>query len=172
MSSQKTMVWRCGRWPEVLGDLGGHRLVALFQHQLAVHVGAGIDAVFDKVAMLVGMPAVGRQPKVSLSRSTRITLYGQEAILDALLEAVGVDGIAKVVDVGHLGGFLRRSGQADLGRRAEVAQDSRQAGVLGRAAAVTLIHDDEVEEVRAELLVDVALFPAAGDGLVQRQVDS
>jgi hypothetical protein len=36
---------------------------------------------------------------------------------------------------------------------------------------VAFVHDDEVEEVGRELLVDVALFFRAADGLVQRQVD-
>jgi hypothetical protein len=36
---------------------------------------------------------------------------------------------------------------------------------------VALVDDDEVEEVGRELLVDVALFFRAADGLVKRQVD-
>ena len=36
---------------------------------------------------------------------------------------------------------------------------------------MAFVHHDEVEEVGAELLVDVALFVGAGDGLVERQVN-
>jgi hypothetical protein len=46
---------------QVFGDLGGHHLVAALQHQLAVHVRAGVDPVFDDVAQLVGH-ALGRAP--------------------------------------------------------------------------------------------------------------
>ena len=39
------------------------------------------------------------------------------------------------------------------------------------AAAMALIDDDEVEEIFAELLVDIPLFFGAGDSLVESEVD-
>jgi hypothetical protein len=36
---------------------------------------------------------------------------------------------------------------------------------------MALVHDDQVEEVRGELLVDVLLFLGAGDGLIEAEVD-
>ena len=84
---------------------------------------------------------------------------GEEAVLDALLERVGVDGLAEVVDVGDVLGLLRRGGQADLGGGGEVLEDLPPGRVLGGAAAVALVDDDQVEEVRRELLVDVAAPP-------------
>ena len=87
------------------------------------------------------------------------------------LQRVGVDGFAEVIDIGNVGGFLRRGGQADLGGGGEVLENLAPGGVLGGAAAVALVHDDQVEEVRRELLVDVLLFLGAGDRLIERQVD-
>ena len=157
---------------QVFGDLGGHHLVAALQHQLAVHVRAGVDPVFDDVAQLVGH-ALGRAPAegVLVQVDADDLVRGQVAILDALAQAVGVDGLAEVVGVGDVGGLLGRGRQADLGGGAEVAEDVAPGRVFGGAAAVALVDDDEVEEVGRELLVDVALFFRAADGLVQRQVD-
>ncbi len=87
------------------------------------------------------------------------------------LQRVGVDRIAEVLDVGNVLGFLRRGGQADLRGGGEVLQHLAPGGVVGGAAAMALVHDDQVEEVRRELLVDVLLFLGAGDGLVERKVD-
>ena len=96
---------------------------------------------------------------------------GEEAVGDALPQRVGVDRVAEVLDVGDVLGFLRRGGEADLGGRREVFEHLAPGGIIGGAAAVALVHDDEVEEVGRELLVDVLLFLGAGDGLVEAEVD-
>jgi hypothetical protein len=88
-----------------------------------------------------------------------------------LLEAVGVDRFAEVVDVGGGIGFLGRGGQADLGGVAEVGEDVAPGGIFGGAATVAFVDDDEIEEVGRKLLVDIAFVFRAGDGLVERQVD-
>ena len=87
------------------------------------------------------------------------------------LKRVGVDRVAEVFDVGDVLGFLGRGGQADLGGGGEVLEDLAPGGVIGGAATVALVDDDQVEEVRRELLVDVLLFLGAGDGLIEREVD-
>ena len=157
---------------EVLGDLAGHHHVAPLQHQLAVHVGPGVDPVLDDVAVLVGHARRGAPAVSILVQVHPDDLVGRQiAVLDALLQAVGVDRLAKVVGVGNLACFLGRGGQADLRGAVEVAQHLAPGRVLGRAAPVAFVHHDQVEEVRAELLVDVALFFRTGDGLVERQVD-
>ena len=51
----------------------------------------------------------------------------EEAVVDALLQRVGVDRLAEVVDVRDVLGFLRRGGQADLRGAGEVSRISRQA---------------------------------------------
>ena len=96
---------------------------------------------------------------------------GEEAVLDALLERVGVNRVAEVIDVRDRPGFLRRRGQADLGGGGEILEDLSPGGVLRGASAMALVDDDQVEEVGRELLVDVAGLLGAGDGLVERQVD-
>ena len=95
----------------------------------------------------------------------------QEAVADALLERVGVDRFAEVVDVGDVFGFLRRGGQADLGGAGEVVEDLPPGGILGRAAAVALVDHDQVEEAGRELAEELLPFLRAGDGLVEAEID-
>lgn len=96
---------------------------------------------------------------------------GKEAVEDALLEAVGVDGLAEVIDVGNVFGFLRRRRQADLRGAGEVIEDFAPGGVRGRAAAVTFIHENKVEKFGRELLVNVLDVLDAGHGLIEGQID-
>ena len=67
--------------------------------------------------------------------------------------------------------LLGRGGQAELDGRLEVVEDLAPRAVLARAAPVALVDDDEVEEVGAELLVDVLLLLGAADRLVEGEVD-
>ena len=95
----------------------------------------------------------------------------EEAVVDALLERVGVDRLAEVVDVGDVLGLLRRGGQADLGGGGEVFEDLAPGRILGGAAAVALVDHDEVEETGRELAEELLAFLRAGDGLVEAEVD-
>ena len=72
---------------------------------------------------------------------------GEEAVLDSLLERVGVDGRAEVLDVRDVLRLLRRGGQADLRGGREVLEDLAPRGVVVSAPAVALVDDDQVEEV-------------------------
>ena len=87
---------------------------------------------------------------------------GEEAVLDALLERVGVDRVAEVVDVGDVlrspsawpscrSGWRRRSSRGSRARRSPRAALPRWHSSI----------DDQVEEVRRELLVDVLVFLGA-----------
>ena len=96
---------------------------------------------------------------------------GEEAVANALLERIGVDRLAEVMDVGDVFGFLGRGGEADLGGGREVFEDLAPGGILGGAAAVALVDDDQVEEAGRELAEDLLPFFRAGDGLVQAEID-
>src|SRR5690606_35526685 len=78
---------------------------------------------------------------------------------------------AEVLDVGDVASLLGRRGEAEVDRRGEVLQYLAPGRVLGGAPAVALVDDDEVEEVRRELLVDVLLLLGPRDRLVEREVD-
>jgi hypothetical protein len=71
----------------------------------------------------------------------------QEAVFDALLQGIGVDGLPEVIDVGDVLGFLRGRRESDLCCGREMIGDFSPGG----AAAVALVNDDEVEEPGREL---------------------
>ena len=131
-----------------------------------------VFAVLDDLAVLVGL-ALLRAPAVEVlvEVDAHDLVRGEEAVGDALPERVGVDRVAEVLDVGDVLRLLGRGGQADLRGGREVFEDLAPRGIVGGAAAVALVDDDQVEEVGRELLVDVLLFLGAGDRLVEAQVD-
>ncbi len=101
---------------EVFGDLAGDEFGSLFKDQRAVEVLLVVDAVFDQLAVLVGLALFGAPALQVLVDVDAHDLVGrEEAVVDALAQRVGVDRLAEVVDVGDVLGFLGRGGQADLG---------------------------------------------------------
>ena len=95
----------------------------------------------------------------------------QETVADALLEGVGVNRLAEVMDVGDVFGFLGRCGEADLCRRREVIQDFPPCRILCRTAAMALVDDDEVEECGREFPEDLLAFFRPGDRLIEPEVN-
>ena len=155
-----------------LGDLSGDELGALVDDEVPVEILLVVDAVFDLVAVRVGL-SLGRAVAfdVHVEMDLHHLVRRQEAVADALLQRVGVDRLAEVVDVGDVFGFLRRGGQADLGGAGEVVEDFPPGGILRRAAAMTFVDDDEVEEVGREFAEELLAFLRAGDGLIEAEVD-
>ena len=137
---------------EELGDSLGDQLGAVIDDERPIEVLLVVDPVRDLLAFAVGLPS-GRTVAVDVDVDVDIDdlVRREEAVLDALLERVGVDRLAEVVDVRDVLRLLRRRRQPDLGRRGEVLQDLPPSGVFVRASTVALVHDDEVEEAGREL---------------------
>ena len=158
---------------EELGDLLSDELTAFFDHEVFVEIGAVVDAVFDFLAVLV-LETLWRAPTLGIDVQCDLDdLVGsEEAVVDALLQGVGVERIAEILGAGNLLGFLGCGGEADVGGAFEVFEDLAPLAVFAGAAAMALIDDDEIEEVRAELLVGVVVAVlAVGESLVKREVD-
>ena len=133
-------------------DLPGHQLGAFVKNQRAVEVAGVVDAVLDLVAVAVELPLLGTVAlHVAIDMDSDDLVGGQEAILDALLQGIGVDGLAKVVDVGNVVGFPGRGGHTDLRGRREILQNLPPGGIFRGAAAMALVDHDEIEEAAREL---------------------
>ena len=76
---------------------------------------------------------------------------GEEAVVDALAQAVCVDRIAEIEVGVAVVVAQRRGGHAELEGGLEVFEDLAPGAVVARAAAVALVHDDQVEEVRRDI---------------------
>jgi hypothetical protein len=96
-----------------LRHLAGHELRAVVEHERAVEILLVVDPVFDLVAVAVGLSLLG---PVALDVHVHVDLHdlvgGEEAVVDALLERVGIDGFAEVFDVRVDGAGLVGAGRA------------------------------------------------------------
>ena len=131
-----------------------------------------VDAVVNQQATPVHFaqlwpPAVDIHVQVHPDHLVR----GQEPVADALLERIGVDRRAEVMNVGDVFGFLGGGGQADLRCRLEMVQNFAPRRVVGRTATVALVDDDQVEEVGRQLTEDLLSLFRSCEGLVQPEVN-
>ena len=144
---------------------------AVLEHDIVVVVRVVVDAVLDLPAEEIAL-ALARAPALADVRlHVDDAERREEAVVDALPQAVGVDGLAEVVDVRDVGRLLRRGRHADLDGRVEVVEDLAPPTVGFGRAAVTLVDDDEVEEVGPEELAEALFVVFAEELLVEREVD-
>src|SRR5947207_2287001 len=83
----------------------------------------------------------------------------QKAIIDASAQRVGVEGFPKVLVSLNRFAAQGSSGQPDLDGTLEVFQNGTPARIGLCAAAVTLVDDNDVEEVAGETVVEAGAFP-------------
>ena len=168
MVGQKTMVLAMG---DAVGDDDGGVVVPI-----------GVLAVGDGVAEGVELAGCGAPPLADVGFDAADVEGGEEAIVNALGEAVTVDGGAKVGGVGGVLGLLRGGGHTDLPGGGEVVEDFAPTAVVAGGAAMAFVNDDEIEEVRREEeigthgLVDVRFFllllvPVAIKLMIETKVD-
>ena len=163
---------------QIAGNLRGYFLRAVFDDDVVIEIAVGVDPILNRIALLVQL--TGKRPPAFIDVGVNIDhLEGcQEAILDAFLQAVNVDRFPEVIDVGNVFGFLRRCGHTDLDCGTEILQDLSPVAVLLGGTAVTLVHDDQVKEIRTEKRRQTAdrivLFPfiiPVRKLMVQREID-
>ena len=68
-------------------------------------------------------------------------------------------------------GLLRRGRKADLGSAGEIFENFAPGRIVGGAATMTLVDDDQVEEARREFPEELLAFLRPGDGLVKAEID-
>jgi hypothetical protein len=137
--------------------------------ELARRIEPGRDLLTEQVQLAFGWrPSVG----VSAEDDAAHSIRREKSVLDALSERVLEQRVAEVrIRVRGLVA-LRRSGHAKLRRGREVLEDPPPRGRDAGAAAVALVDDHEVEEVRRVVAEDaVVLIAAVGDRLVEGEVD-
>src|SRR5665213_2764176 len=79
-------------------------------------------------------------------------IWGEEAIFDSLAKAVFVDRVAKVPVTIAIVVAQRGRGHAELHCWLEVFQNRAPGTVVSRASPVALIDDDQIKEIRGELI--------------------
>ena len=98
-------------------------------------------------------------------------VWGQETVVDPLLEGIGVDGVAEVRERRNVARLLRRRRQSEVDRGVEVVEHLAPRARLPRAPSVALVDHDQSEEDLRELLVDVLVILGPRDRLIEGEVD-
>ena len=82
---------------EEFGDLLRDELAAFFHDEMLVEVGAVVEAIFDEFAILV-LKSFGRSPSFGVDVQCDLDDFvgREEAVIDALLERVGVKRVAEI----------------------------------------------------------------------------
>ena len=116
---------------------------------------------------MLGPPAqgiVGRDDPMDAVR-------GQEAVVNPLPQAVGVDRVAEIgVGVGVRVAF-RRCGQAKLIRGLEVFEDLPPTALVPGTTPMAFVNDNQVEEVRRVFAVKAGPVVILRNGLIDGEVD-
>jgi hypothetical protein len=76
------------------------------------------------------------------------TVWGKEPVFDALLQAIGVDGIAKVFVGIPIVISQRCCGHSDLNRRPKIFEDFSPVAIFSCTPAMAFINDYQVKEIR------------------------
>ena len=155
-----------------LGDLARDDLRAFVDHDVTVVVLDVIDAVFDFVAVAVELAFLG---PVALDVDVNVNLDDlvgrKKAVADALAQRVCEGRRTEVINVRSVGGFFWRGREADLGRARKMGEDFPPSGVVRRAAPVTLVDHDQIEEIARKFLEDFLVFFRAGDRLIEAKIN-
>src|SRR5579863_2619682 len=132
---------------EKIGDFLSNELGAVVNDDVAVEVFGVVDAVFDFVTVPVRVaPLRAVALYIQINMNFDYLVRGQEAVLDSLLERVGIDRLSEIMNVGNVLGFFGRGGKSDLGGGGEVFKNLAPGRIVGRAAAVALVYDDQVKK--------------------------
>src|SRR5699024_8400812 len=91
-------------------------------------------------------------------------------VLNSFFQAVCIDRLAKVAEVGDILGFLGRSSHADLRGGLKILQNSAPTAFLFCRTSVTLINNDEVEKIRCKQFTEMFLIVLAYQLLIQREI--
>ena len=154
-----------------IGQVAGDGLGAGAQGDDALEVGGGVYLVGNCAAVAVEV-VLARAPAggIPLGDDAMDAVGSEETVVNALLEAVGIDRVAEVEVGVAVVVAQRRGGHAELVGRLEVFEDLAPVAVFLGAAAVALVHDDQVEEVAREFLVKPGPAFVLGDGLVGGEI--
>lgn len=137
---------------EVTGDDLGHLAGATANLQRFVELVERVAADGDGIAFHVHF-AFFRLPAVDVFVEVdgHDLIRRKEAVFDALLQRVGDERIAEVIEVVGTVFFVGRGSHADLDSGLEVFEDVAPTALFIGTAAMTLVHNDKVEVIARNL---------------------
>ena len=119
-----------------------------FKRDQPVEIRRAVKAVRDLPAVAIHL--AGRRPPACSIDGGDDAVHAvgrKEAVIDALPEAVGVERIVEIAVCVAVVLPQRRCRHAELICRLEILQNLPPVAFVAGAAAVALVHDDEIEEI-------------------------
>ena len=165
---------------QIARDFSGNLFNAVLYDNVVVVVAVGVDSILDFVTVNVALPLTRTPALTDVSHNIDDLERREEAVLDPLFQAVCINRLTEIINIGNVLRFLGRCSHADLRCRRKVFQNFAPVTLLFRRTTVTLIHNNQVEEIRAEQLRQsgkciIAIFfliiVIARKLLIQREVD-
>ena len=138
---------------QIIRDCLCNQLGTLFKNDISIKIQRIVNPVINHFAVVIRLSGVGNESfDIFVKEYTDNTIRSEVAIVDALFQSVGVDGISKVVDIGNFLGFFWCCRKTYLRCGREVFQNLTPLAISFCTATVTLIHHNQIEERGAELL--------------------
>ena len=140
---------------QILGDFTGDLPMTVLEDDVVVVIRVIVDSVLDDIPEDVLLPKIGTPAVADVGLDVDDTERGEEAVVDAVPQAVSIKWLAEIVDVRYVFRLLRCCGHADLGCRGEVFKDGAPGAVGLCGPAMALVHNHQVEEIGGEQLLVV-----------------
>src|SRR5205807_500820 len=156
---------------QVFGQVPGHGLGPGTQRDDALEVAGVVFLVGNLPAEAVHVALAGPPAGGVPGRDYAVdAVRGEEAVVDALAQAVGVDRIPEIVVGVGVVLTARRGGHADLVGRLEVVQDLPPVAVVAGAAAMAFVNDNQIKKIAGVFAIETRPALIAGNGLVGGEI--
>ena len=130
---------------QILRNLPCNLINAVLENDGVIVIPVVIDAVFNQIAVDVGLSMVGSPSISDVGRDIDNLERSEETILNTLFQTICVDRLSKIIYVRYFFAFLRCGSHTDLGSRRKILQNLTPVTVLLGAATVTLVYYNKVE---------------------------
>ena len=147
---------------------------------VVIVVAVGVDSILDFVAVNIALPLARTPALTDVSHNIDDLERCEEAVLDPLFQAVCINRLTEIINIGNVLRFLGRCSHTDLRCRGEIFQNFAPVALLFRRTTVTFINNNQVEEIRAEQLRQLCkcififfflIVVVARKLLIQREID-
>ena len=130
---------------QIFRNLPGNLINAVLENDGVIVIPVVVNAVFNDIAENIGLSLVWSPAVSDVGCDIDDLKWGKETVLNALLQAVNINRLSKVVDIGYLFAFLRSGGHSDLGCRSKILQNLTPVAIFLGTSSVTLIYHDKVK---------------------------
>ena len=122
-------------------------ICAVFEDNVVVKVTIGINTIFNNLTILVQLIFIRPPTIANVCANIDDPKWSKKTVFDSFAQAVGIDRLAEIIDVGYILGFFRCGGHADLRCRGEIVENPAPIAVSFCGATVALIYDNKIKKV-------------------------